>query len=63
MKPCEHCKNPIKAFHGSQCMWTGGGTPPCEIEQYARETRRTKVGCYLIMMILAGVVFAFWQLH
>jgi hypothetical protein len=63
VKACQHCANPIKEFHRSQCMWMGEGTPPCEAEQYASDKYRTRVGCYLIMMVLAGIVFSFWQFH
>jgi hypothetical protein len=44
-------------------MWMKGGTPPCEIEQYDRDKRMTWVGCTLLMMILAGAVFAWWQFY
>jgi hypothetical protein len=57
---CEHCGNPIKEFHRTQCMWLGAGTPPCEIEKYESDRHKTRIGCYLMMMIWAGVVFAWW---
>jgi hypothetical protein len=41
-------------------MWMGGGTAPCEIEQYESDRRNTKIGCVGLLLV-AVFILAIWH--
>lgn len=71
---CEHCRNPIKEFWSTQCMWRGNTVtpdveePPCqEDERYSLMEARAKADilmakCSIMLMVLLivglGIFFA-----
>jgi hypothetical protein len=60
---CEHCGNPIKSLHDTQCMWLEG-TPPCEAdEENVRKVRLVRGMVYgAVASVLCWVsVFLIWR--